>query len=99
MHHNSVAPPAYAKWEPVEEPQLSRWNPKTWSKWTIIAIVAAVIIIIAAIVIGAVEGTKSNKYPDYSKLTYSLTDTYSGEDFFDNFDYYSGADPSDGFVW
>lgn len=48
--------------------------------------------------IGAVVGTKLNSYPDYSALNYTLQDTYSGTNFFDNFDYFTGYDPTSGFV-
>lgn len=46
----------------------------------------------------AVSGSKANTYPKYSPLSYSLTDTYAGISFFDNFDYFSGVDPAGGFV-
>lgn len=39
-----------------------------------------------------------NEYPDYSALTYTLQDTYSGTSFFDGFDYFTGYDPTSGFV-
>ena len=42
--------------------------------------------------------TYSNKYPSYSKLDYSLVDHFTTDAFFDNFDYYTDADPTDGFV-
>ncbi|KAK4545367.1 hypothetical protein LTR36_003547 [Oleoguttula mirabilis] len=76
----------------------SKWAPRNWSKKTLLAVIAAAVIIVAAIVIGAVVGTKSAAYPNYSKLSYTLQDTYSGTDFFDSFDYYTGYDPSSGFV-
>jgi len=41
---------------------------------------------------------RRNRYPSYTKLTYSIQDTYSGTSFFDNFDYFTGYDPSSGFV-
>jgi len=76
-----------------------RWyEHKYWSRKVWIGIGAAVVIVIIIIVVAAVEATKNSKYPDYSKLTYSLTDTYSGANFFDSFDYFSGYDPTSGFV-
>lgn len=54
--------------------------------------------IVVIIIAGAVAGAKANAYPDYSKLTYALKDEYSGTGFFDNFDYFTGYDPSSGFV-
>jgi len=76
----------------------SKWSPRNWSKkiWIIVGVVAA--IIIAVIIIGAVLGTQKSSYPDYSPLSYTLQDTYSGTSFFDNFDYFTGYDPTHGFV-
>lgn len=55
-------------------------------------------VILIAIIVGAYEGVKANRYPDYSALNYSLKDSYEGENFFDNFWYWSDADPTSGFV-
>lgn len=76
----------------------SNWNPKTWSKKVWTGVTAGLVIVIVAIIVGAVLGTRANAYPDYSPLRYTLSDTYSGTDFFDNFDYFTGYDPSSGFV-
>lgn len=76
----------------------SKWNPKNWSKLTIICVIVASLVAVAAIIVGAVLGTRVDAYPDYSALSYTLQDTYSGTDFFDNFDYFTGYDPSSGFV-
>lgn len=78
--------------------QGSRWNPRNWSKRTWIVAVVVAIVALIAIIVGAVEGTKSNAYPDYTPLNYSLTDTYSGANFFDNFQYWDTYDPAQGFV-
>ncbi|KAE8449632.1 hypothetical protein EG329_007962 [Mollisiaceae sp. DMI_Dod_QoI] len=74
------------------------YNAKHWGKkaWLIVSGIIAVIIIIVVVV--AVEVSKANRYPDYSALSYTLSETYSGSDFFDNFDYFTGYDPSSGFV-
>lgn len=94
------------------------WNVRYWRKrtWAIV-----IVVLVAAIVAGAVAGvlvTKANRYPDYSQLNYSLEDTCkslaihsafssshrlilfvdSGTTFFDQFDYYTGYDPAEGFV-
>lgn len=76
----------------------SRYNPANWSKssWILLGVFLTIIVAIA-IAVGVVE-KNNNAYPDYAPLTYSLTDTYSGSSFFDNFDYWSAADPADGFV-
>ncbi|KAI1864862.1 uncharacterized protein JN550_008682 [Neoarthrinium moseri] len=89
---NAQLPPRDMKGEP------SRWNPRYWRKRTWAGVALAVIV---AIVVGVVAGVlvaKANRYPDYTKLTYTLEETYSGTDFFDNFDYFEGYDPSGGFV-
>jgi len=41
---------------------------------------------------------KKNAYPNYSQLSYKLVDQFAGTSFFDNFDYFSGYDPTAGFV-
>ena len=76
----------------------SKWAPRNWSRWTIIGVIAASVLVLAAIIIGAVLVSKSTSYPDYTTLSYTLQDTYSGTDFFDQFDYFTGYDPSSGFV-
>ncbi|KAH9819871.1 Glycoside hydrolase family 16 protein [Teratosphaeria destructans] len=88
-------PPSYDK---VQQPTGSKWAPRNWSKKVRLGVFAAVAVVIAAIIIGAVLGSKANSYPDYSKLTYTLNKTYSGTGFFDDFQYYTGYDTSSGFV-
>ncbi|KAL7790879.1 family 16 glycoside hydrolase [Trichoderma ceciliae] len=74
------------------------WNARYWSKkvWIGIAVVIVIVIIIA-VAVGVTKGKKSS-YPDYSQLNYTLKDTFQGENFFDNFNYYTGFDPAHGFV-
>jgi hypothetical protein len=76
----------------------SRSNPKSWSKKCWIIVAAVLVIVLIIIIAVAVTVSRANRYPDYSKLNYSLTDTYSGTGFFDNFDYFYGYDPAGGFV-
>lgn len=79
----------------------SQWNPRSWTRRTkiIVAAVVAAVVVIIAVIVGAVVGTRNNNsYPDYSSLAYSLQDDYSGSNFFDNFDYFDEADPTNGFV-
>ncbi|KAH6664478.1 glycoside hydrolase family 16 protein [Halenospora varia] len=76
-----------------------RWyDVKAWGKRVWAGVIAGIVIIIIIVVVVAVVVSKKNKYPDYSKLTYSLSETYSGSTFFDQFDYFTGYDPSAGFV-
>ncbi|TVY13130.1 putative glycosidase [Lachnellula arida] len=94
---NMGPPPAYKVED--EDTLAPRWyDAKRWGKKVWIAVAAIIAIVIIIIVVGVVEGEKKNKYPDYSKLSYSLTDTIAGTSFFDEFDYYTGYDSSDGFV-
>ncbi|EPE33256.1 Concanavalin A-like lectins/glucanase [Glarea lozoyensis ATCC 20868] len=74
------------------------YDVKGWGKKVWIGVAAAVVILIIVIVVPVVVTNKKNKYPDYSRLSYSVSETYSGENFFDNFDYFTGYDPSSGFV-
>lgn len=80
---------------------MSKLNPLHWSrKWQIIGGVGATVILVAVIV-GAVEGTKSSdssSYPDYTALAYTISERMNGTTFFDHFDYYTAADPSSGNV-
>lgn len=91
-------PPAYESVDSLGKEPSSKWHPSNWSKLTILGVIAAVVIVIVAVVVGAVLGTKANAYPDYSAINYTLVDTYSGTTFFDDFDYFTGYDPSSGFV-
>ncbi|KAL7903394.1 glycoside hydrolase family 16 protein [Trichoderma sp. SZMC 28014] len=68
-------------------------NKKVW-----IGVAAVVIIaIVIGVAVGVTQGKKSS-YPDYSQLSYTLKDTFQGENFFDNFNYFTGFDPAQGFV-
>ncbi|KAK4104900.1 glycoside hydrolase family 16 protein [Parathielavia hyrcaniae] len=79
----------------------SPWDPRGWSRRIWIIAVTAVIVVVA-VVVGAVVGTRAsssaNAYPDYSRLNYTLIDTYSGTSFFDKFNYFHDYDPAGGFV-
>jgi hypothetical protein len=75
----------------------SAWDPRGWSLTKKLAAAAGAVVVIVAVIVGAVLGVRANRYPNYTKLDYSLVDTYSGSDFFDNF-YYVTSDPSGGFV-
>jgi hypothetical protein len=75
------------------------YNVKYWGKKAWLIAGAIIVAIIVIIIVVAVVETKANRYPDYTKLDYTLSETYSGADFFtSNFDYFTGYDPSSGFV-
>ncbi|KZF20212.1 glycoside hydrolase family 16 protein [Xylona heveae TC161] len=94
-HH--ARPDAYG-FEETKQATGSKWHPRNWGRKTWIGVLAAVAVVIIVVVVGAVEGTKANRYPAYKKLNYTLKDTYEGTSFFDDFDYFSGYDPAAGFV-
>jgi hypothetical protein len=50
------------------------WKPRYWRKrtWAIVAAIVAVILIIVIVV--PVKVAQANRYPNYSKLDYSLVD-------------------------
>lgn len=92
------APPEDRAWQAAQT-SMPWWNPRYWGRKIWIAVGVLVAIIIAAIIAVAVTKSKSGgSYPDYSNLTYNLVDTYAGETFFDEFDYFTGYDPTQGFV-
>jgi hypothetical protein len=79
-------------------PTRSKWDPRGWSLWNKLFLAAGIIVVIVAVIVGSVLGVRANRYPNYSKLNYSLQDTFSGSSFFDNFEYFTDADPANGFV-
>jgi hypothetical protein len=79
----------------MERPWYDPWG---WSGRRKLIIGACVVVVIVAVIVGAVEGVKANAYPNYSQLNYTLIDSYSGSSFFDNFEYYTSTDPTNGFV-
>ncbi|KAH9909969.1 glycoside hydrolase family 16 protein [Xylariomycetidae sp. FL2044] len=98
----SGSPPRYA--ETPLPPRTSMaasqpwYQPRYWRKRTWAFVVIAIIIAIVVAVVPAVLVTRANRYPDYSQLNYSLADEYTGTSFFDNFNYFTGYDPAEGFV-
>lgn len=93
------APPRYSTVVGARPEIAHTWyDPRGWSLRKKLIVAGCVIVVIVGVVVGAVEGVKLNAYPDYSQLNYTLVDTYSGSDFFDNFAYYTSTDPTDGFV-
>ncbi|KAL2062636.1 hypothetical protein VTL71DRAFT_5708 [Oculimacula yallundae] len=75
------------------------WDVKSWGKkaWGIfVGVVVVILIIIIAIVVVV---SRNNRYPTYSTQSYKLAETFSGESFFSqNFDYFTGFDPTHGHV-
>lgn len=93
----SGPPPPYKEYaEPA--PRGSKWNPRNWTRKTILIALGVAAIALVVLIVAIYFGVQNNSYPDYTPLTYQLQDTYSGQDFFDNFDYFTGYDPTYGFV-
>lgn len=73
------SPPLDDRSEYIDKQNISqphkRWDPRSWGwKGWLIAAVVLICIVIAAVV-GGVEGSKNNSYPDYTPLNYSIKDT------------------------
>lgn len=81
-------------------PTYSWRNPLHWPLWAKLALSTSIILIaiVIGVAVGVTQAHKANAYPDYSYLQYSLQDAYQGENFFDNFDYFTEPDPTYGFV-
>ncbi|KAE8375432.1 concanavalin A-like lectin/glucanase domain-containing protein [Aspergillus bertholletiae] len=99
LQHAGPPPGPGAKYTPPQaRPALPWYNPHGWSLCTKLIAGVVGVAVVVAVIVGAVEGTKANRYPDYTKLNYQLVDTYSGTSFLDRFDYFHDEDPTNGFV-
>ena len=96
-HQYSANSPPDGSWDGQPTPH-SKWDPRGWSLKKKLFLAAGIIVVIVAVVVGSVLGVRANRYPNYSQLDYTLKDTFSGTDFFDNFEYFTDADPANGFV-
>ena len=56
------------------------WNPKYWSKRTWAIVVPAVIVVLIVVIVTPVKVAEANRYPNYTRLDYSLADTCEFED-------------------
>ncbi|UZP42118.1 hypothetical protein NXS19_009934 [Fusarium pseudograminearum] len=100
------AAPAYDEILPSRQGQDVRhassrmpwWNPRYWRKGIWAAVILAFVVVLIIVIAVSVTKVKENRYPDYSPLSYSLADTYGGESFYDQFNYFTGYDPTQGFV-
>ena len=91
------APPPYKDYG-SPAPRRSKFDPRGWTRKTILIALGVAIVALIVLIVAIYFGVQNNSYPDYAPLTYTLQDTYSGPDFFDNFDYFTGWDPTQGFV-
>lgn len=58
-------------------PAPSPWNPKTWSKkiWAAIIVVFLILVVVIPVAVTQTRSHTNNSYPDYSALSYQLSDT------------------------
>ncbi|KAF3199992.1 hypothetical protein TWF679_001119 [Orbilia oligospora] len=75
----------------------SAWNPRAWGRKRWAGALLGIGIIVAAIVV-PLTVVMANQYPSYQRLEYSLVDIYSGEKFFESFDYGNGTEATHGFT-
>lgn len=70
-------PPTYTYSAPHAREESAWYNPKTWSRKVLIAVivVAIIILVIVIAVPVAVTQSKGNSYPDYAEVAYSLAET------------------------
>ncbi|KAI1776410.1 glycoside hydrolase family 16 protein [Hypoxylon cercidicola] len=102
----SGPPPYYSTEQPLPprsnmayaQPKAPWWNARYWRKRTWAIVVTIIVIIIVIVVVVPVEVARANRYPNYTPLNYSLSDSYNGTTFFDKFNYFEGYDPTAGFV-
>jgi hypothetical protein len=75
-------------------------SPRSWSlrKRAIASPELLVGTAILAVLFNFIQGAKAQSYPDYSPIRYQILHSYGGPSFFDQFNYYSDDDPTDGFV-
>lgn len=74
--HALGPPPAYTlETDGGYETSRQWWNPKTWGKKIFIGVGVGIVALIVIVVAVAVTEVKKNRYPDYSKLTYTLNTT------------------------
>jgi hypothetical protein len=71
----TTSPPPYSTSPEKYGSQPSKLNPLHWRLRTWLIVGVVFIIILIAVIVGAVEGVKANAYPDYSDLSYSLKDS------------------------
>jgi hypothetical protein len=76
---------------------LHRYDPRGWSLRSKLLAGGAAIVLLLIVIVVPVEVVK-NRYPKYTPLDYTLTDTYEGTTFFDHFTYFTEQDPTSGFV-
>ncbi|EAW14886.1 glycoside hydrolase family 16 protein [Aspergillus clavatus NRRL 1] len=98
LHGSAVPAPYGTKGSSSPHRTLPWYNPRGWSLRRKLIAGGIIVVVLIAAIVGAVEGTRATRYPDYTRLDYKLADTYAGTDFLDKFNYFSDEDPTNGFV-
>jgi hypothetical protein len=76
-----------------DEDDSKRWY-RTRRFWAAAVFLILAVVIAVPVAITTIKNQQwKNRYPDYSQLSYTLSETYGGETFFNNFDYFEGYDP------
>ncbi|WBW70997.1 glycosyl hydrolase family Crr1 [Schizosaccharomyces osmophilus] len=73
---------------------------QTYERKILIGIIVFICVLLI-IILGSVLGHRTherNRHPSYKQENYTMLKSYEGESFFDNFDFFSEADPTKGFV-
>jgi hypothetical protein len=83
--------------QPAHDAKRTWYNPRNWSLRNKLIASAAAIIILVAVIVVPIE-VMQNRYPNYTPIKYTLADSYSGPNFFDQFTYFTEEDPTNGFV-
>ena len=75
VHGGPMGPPPAYKLDREDSLAPHWWDYRGWSMKKLLLIVAGLVLLVVIVIIIAVEVVKKNAYPNYSALTYTLTDT------------------------
>ncbi|KAK3348916.1 beta-glucanase [Lasiosphaeria hispida] len=75
---------------------VRKWGSLAWAGAVIAAIAVTAVIVVPVLVTR--RNNSADRYPNYTRLSYSLRETYQTKNFFDNFNYRTGDDPTHGHV-
>lgn len=93
-----MQPPLHNDYEKNHSRSSAWYSVQTWSKRKIGIVAGVVVALLIIIIVVSVIEVRKNRYPDYTALSYTMVDNIYGTTFFDSFDYFTGYDPTQGFV-
>lgn len=70
--------PSYTYSAPHAREETAWYNPKTWSRKVLIAVIVVAIIILVIVIavpVAVTQSNNNNSYPDYAEVAYSLAET------------------------